>query len=325
MDIEDAILAKTTLFYGVNLSDVKPLIAQCVTKSLPVGKFLLRPDTQSDNMYVVLKGQVSIHLELESNEPIAYVNEGECVGELSIFDGQNPSAYVKAVVSTDVLVISSDILWQIVEQSHPVSCNLLRLLAQRVRRGNEAVNTSKILQQQSERDANIDPLTGLFNRRWLNTYFDRILAGEAQRPDLAMLLVDVDYFKNFNDEFGHHAGDVALRALSSALQQNIRPDDIAARVGGEEFVLVFPSTDIGDAKAVAERVRASVEAVSLNYEGRTLPQITISIGIAMMRSQDSFVDLFAAADGALYCAKDSGRNRICVASRALESSDSGIM
>lgn len=89
--------------------------------------------------------------------PIAYV--GECVGELSVFDGQNP----RTLVCSDVLVISRETLWSIVEHSHPVSCNVLRILAKRVRSGNEAVNASQRLQKELEKDANVDPLTGLFN------------------------------------------------------------------------------------------------------------------------------------------------------------------
>ncbi len=316
--LTDAELAKLTLFQGVNLVEIRPLIERCTIKSIPVGKLLLRPDTLNDQMFVVLSGQVSIHLEQDSNVPIAYVGEGECVGELSVFDGQNPSAYVKAVTSSDMLIIPRETLWDIVDQSHAVACNLLRLLSTRVRKGNEAVNTSQRLQKESEKEANVDPLTGLYNRRWLNTYFNRVLAraGHADGvQELAMLLVDADYFKCFNDEFGHHVGDVALKQIAKSLRDNIRPADIAARVGGEEFVLVFPDTTISEAKEVAERVRIGVEQIRMENLGHTLPPVTISIGIAMLRPNDSFVDLFAAADNALYRAKAAGRNRVVLNQR----------
>ncbi|MCK5880290.1 MAG: GGDEF domain-containing protein [Sinobacterium sp.] len=321
MVIEDKTLARTRLFKGVDLNSVKPLISGCNTKLIPAGSLLLKPDTQNENMFLVLKGEMSIHLENLTHAPIAKVEEGECVGELSAFDGQSPSAYVKAVISSEVLIIPRAILWQLVEVSHPLSCNLLRLLSQRVRSGNEAVNASRQRQKEFEKDATTDPLTGLFNRRWLDTYFKRILAGNAlhsEQPELAMLLVDVDNFKHFNDEFGHLVGDVVLRAIAGSLQQNIRPDDIAARVGGEEFVLVFPLTSMQEARLVAERVRNNVELMRLSYENTSLPPVTISIGVAMMKAQDSFVELFAAADAALYQAKSEGRNKVCMAQRLSE-------
>ncbi len=318
MSIKDDALAKTTLLSGVDLTSIKPIIAGCCTQSLWPEQVLLRPDTANTTMYIIIKGQLSIHLDKPTDAPIAFAGVGECVGEVSVFDGQNPCAYVKAAEPTEVFAIPKATLWQLVEKSHPVACNLLRLLSQRVRHGNEAVNTSQRLQKAFERDANIDPLTGLFNRRWLDTYFKRILTGEtftAHQPDLAMLLVDADHFKRFNDEFGHHRGDVALKSIARSLQQNIRPDDIAARVGGEEFVLVFPSTHMTEARKVAERVRHRIQTMTLTDAQQSLPSITVSIGIAMMQPNDAFVDLFAAADGALYQAKAEGRNTVCVATR----------
>lgn len=160
--------------------------------------------------------------------------------------------------------------------------------------------------------ASTDVLTGLANRRKLdevmNVEWNR--AARASQP-LSLLVIDVDSFKAFNDRHGHHGGDEALRNVASTIAANIRrPADFVARYGGEEFVVVLPETDLEGAKAVAEKIRAAVQALPL-FATDTKP-LTVSIGIAMCNVQSQAVldDLFKAADLALYAAKNKGRNRV---------------
>jgi diguanylate cyclase (GGDEF)-like protein len=124
-----------------------------------------------------------------------------------------------------------------------------------------------------------------------------------------LLVIDIDSFKAFNDRHGHHGGDEALRNVASTIAENIRrPADFVARYGGEEFVVVLPETDLDGAKAVAEQIRAVVQALPL-FATDTEP-LTVSIGIAMGKAQANVDDLFKAADLALYAAKKNGRNRV---------------
>jgi len=160
--------------------------------------------------------------------------------------------------------------------------------------------------------ASTDVLTGLANRRKLdevmNIEWNR--AVRASQP-LSLLVIDVDLFKAFNDRHGHHGGDEALRNVASTIAANIRrPADFVARYGGEEFVVVLPETDLEGAKAVAEKIRAAVQALPL-FATETQP-LTVSIGIARRagRSDDSPDSLFKLADNALYAAKSNGRNRV---------------
>ena len=152
-----------------------------------------------------------------------------------------------------------------------------------------------------------DPLTGLPNRRAFNDFIleNFRLARRHSRP-LALLMLDIDYFKIYNDTFGHPAGDQALIITARLLNRHARETDLVARVGGEEFAVVLPETDVAGAVLLAERIREEVEQ-SATY----LSPVTISIGAAGLTERDKDTDMFIKeSDTALYRAKEQGRNRV---------------
>ncbi len=161
--------------------------------------------------------------------------------------------------------------------------------------------------------AYVDGLTGIFNRR----YFEMRITEEMERARryenaLALIMVDIDHFKRLNDEFGHLLGDEVLRQVSTLFDQNLRKSDIVSRYGGEEFVVLMPQTTVEHAASAAEKLRKTVEAHS--FPGVARP-VTISMGVASFPVDgDSRDALVAAADRALYIAKQAGRNRVIVAS-----------
>ena len=165
----------------------------------------------------------------------------------------------------------------------------------------------------SEERAKTDTLTGLPNRRGLEEFFRvaQIAAMERGEP-LSVLLIDIDHFKKFNDNFGHGVGDQVLRLMAKVLREKLRERDLPARYGGEELIAVLPSADVATCAAVAERIRHAIAECSITRRStdEVLPQMTISIGVAQFQPGESMGDLIERCDRALYLAKKTGRNRV---------------
>lgn len=160
-----------------------------------------------------------------------------------------------------------------------------------------------------------DPLTGLFNRRFLEEWLGPELrrAARGKRP-LSVLLLDLDHFKRFNDSFGHEGGDMVLREVGALLRSQVRAGDVACRLGGEELAVLLPEARLEDAAKRAEQIRRQVEGLAVLLGGRALGQVTVSIGVsAFPQHGDSQEALLRAADAALYEAKAGGRNRVVAA------------
>ncbi|MEK7773579.1 MAG: diguanylate cyclase, partial [Deltaproteobacteria bacterium] len=163
----------------------------------------------------------------------------------------------------------------------------------------------------------LDGLTGIANRR----HFDEILKQEWKRghrdaSSLAIIMIDIDFFKKFNDNYGHQGGDDCLKRAASALSDTLhRPGDFIARYGGEEFVVLLPNTDAGGGAIIAEQMRSNIEAQNIDHALSSVStHVTISLGVASVLPDDAATpeDLIAKADGALYKAKAAGRNRCMI-------------
>jgi diguanylate cyclase (GGDEF)-like protein/PAS domain S-box-containing protein len=174
------------------------------------------------------------------------------------------------------------------------------------------IRLREALRIQSVRDA----LTGLYNRR----YLEEVLAREVRRAarggqSLGILMIDLDHFKNFNDTYGHDAGDVVLRETGASLTKSIRAEDFVCRYGGEEFVVILPTADLAASSMRAERLRMQMKELTVLHQGRSMGMLTISVGVAVFPEHGaSPKELMAAADAALYEAKRNGRDQIAIAS-----------
>lgn len=160
----------------------------------------------------------------------------------------------------------------------------------------------------SRREATTDPLTGLANRRRFESEHARMLLGDGGAP--AVLLCDLDHFKLLNDTHGHEAGDTALVVFADLLREVLRPQDLLARIGGEEFAVLLPKTDAEAAMIVANRVRAAVAEQAREPDP---PGTTVSIGVAPAGEGPALADQLRAADAALYAAKAAGRDIVVLA------------
>ena len=299
-------LRQLRLFHNVALGSLNRLLKAFHACELEAGEVLLSPFNRNHHLYLLLHGQLQVYLGSLDNQSVGTLGVGDCAGEVSFIDNQHPSAYVVASEPSSVLRLHRKSLVNLFQQSPQLMHNLLELLCTRVRQGNQLILNS-------EQNANIDTLTGSFNRRWLEHVYQR----ESTRcafngQPLGMLILDVDHFKAYNDRHGHLAGDYALCLVANTLRSQLRPKDSLVRYGGEEFVVLLPEVAEDEVRRIGERLRHSLERIGSFYSpAGALPGVTASIGMAQMCPKDSLQGLIARADQALYQAKQQGRNCLC--------------
>jgi diguanylate cyclase (GGDEF)-like protein len=305
------ILRESSLLRGLPPEAVSQIFERNPVRALAHGEPLLSPDQPNQFLYCLLSGSLNVLVGATGSAASVPVQPGQCVGEMSIIDGGRVSAPVVAEDDATLLAIDVDEFWRLTETYPLIARNLLGVLAERMRSTNEALAMSLQLQQAYERWAFLDPLTAVYNRRWLDQTLPRYL-DRARRDQLPFTLAvfDIDHFKRFNDNHGHPAGDAALRATVYAVQARMRTADRLARIGGEEFCILLPDTDPPGARIAAARlVRAVADNAIEDNQGKPLPSVTISLGLATATDEMDMAALLAAADAALYRAKHAGRNR----------------
>jgi diguanylate cyclase (GGDEF)-like protein len=306
-------LATQQILRGESEANLQWLLEHARHELLSAGDVLLTPDRDNHNLYLILSGRVQVRLDWQGHEALTYLEAGNCVGEMSIIERKRPSAIVVTDRDCQLLLIDEEIVWKFIERSNCLARNLLYTLSSRVRKDNLVIFESRQQQAISEQHSKIDALTGLFNRRWLETSLPRLAThAQTQQAAMCVLMLDVDHFKRYNDSHGHQGGDCALASLGKSLGENIRPYDYAVRYGGEEFILILPETTATDARIIAERVRELLRNTEIvDQNGNHLPHITVSIGLAELKTHQTMSTLIEAADSALYRAKHAGRD--CVA------------
>ena len=309
-------LADLHLLRGVQDLGVDGLLADCPVIRVSAGQSVLDFGSNGGRLYVVLRGALGVAadpLAEMSDAPVTKVLPGECVGELSVLDEEaNPTA-IYALQESDLLVIAADRLWRLIDVSNGVARNLLRLLSFRIRAANVQLRRRQKVGEFYRQLSMIDGLTGLQNRSWLNDQLPALIeqATSADNP-LTIVMIDLDHFKQFNDLHGHLAGDDALRVAAKVLTDALRPRDFAVRYGGEELMVILPNTHQKGGAIVAHRLCARMQqAVVFADMHRQLPHLTASFGVASLIPGQTAENLIAAADAALYRAKEAGRN--CVA------------
>lgn len=174
------------------------------------------------------------------------------------------------------------------------------------------INVLKYELDKSQQEANTDPLTGLFNRRLFESIFNQFEAEHHQEDKLALIIMDIDKFKIFNDTYGHLKGDQILQFVGQLLKNECPKNVTAVRFGGEEFAILCPNYEITKAFDVAEKIRVKLASVSFSNKktGEKIPPVTASFGIASKRSNEILAQIIERADQALYLAKDAGRNQV---------------
>ena len=311
--IDPDFFSTAALFESVAPDSIEHYLKECEVLQVKQGQVLLTPESPNSNLYVLIRGGLEVRLDSLERAPLTRLVAGECAGEMSMIERRTPSAYVVASVDSDVLVISHDLLWAMVGASHAIARNLLVILSGRLRTDNSIIADSAVIIRHFQKKSFTDALTGLNNRRWMEDFFTREIArAQLNQQSAVLAVVDIDHFSAFNNRFGHLIGDLALGAVAEVLIGHFRTDDLIARYGGDEFVVLLPHIDVDAARTIAERVREALVKASqkLATTVADCTGITVSVGLAQMSGGDTLESLMMKADKALYRAKEKGRDQI---------------
>lgn len=314
------------LLRDADIRSAGALLAACPVMLAEAGEVV--SDAHRPRLTIVLRGALALRTEGdEPGRPASVTTKilaGESVGEQSVLDDEPDPAILTALEPTELLLVGADVAWRLIEESDGVARNLLRLLSFRVRAANVQLRKRQKLGEFYRQLSMNDGLTGLHNRAWLNDMLPRLVATAAQsgRP-LAVVMLDIDHFKRFNDRYGHPQGDQALRTAAQVLAGALRPTDCAVRYGGEELMVLLPDTCGSVAATVAQRLCERVRQAAVFADGTALPHITASFGVASLVPGQDEHGLVATADAALYRAKAAGRDRVEVDPSAAASRPAG--
>jgi diguanylate cyclase (GGDEF)-like protein len=311
-DYKRSLLEGLELFQGVSADDVQELLQSCDRRDLAEGELLISPEKKNEYVFIVLSGSLNVHVGSPETPVLVTMDVGACVGEMSIIEDRDPSAWVIGAEQTHLLVIHQSTLWKMVDASHEFAKNLLVVLSERVRSHNRVIADSYGELKKFEHHARTDALTGLSNRHSMEESFLREIARcEKDGHPVSLIMIDVDNFKVFNDQFGHVAGDRALSAVASILRHQFRPRDLLVRFGGDEFAVLLPEVDEKLAMIIADRVREAVCCTTGDGSDSLIQiPVKISMGVAQLGKNGSLTTLIRAADTALYRAKHAGRNTV---------------
>ena len=327
MTIPDrTLLERNKLFRGIGLESVWHILKGCQVTILKSGATLLEVGQKNISLYLVLDGELRVYLNGRRLPVHAVLGSGECVGELSLIDGGNSAALVIAARDTRMLVVPHELVWAMVDSSNDIARNLLAILAGRIRNDNLLQVTTSEPSLEFEVASNIDTLTGLHNRSWMNEAFYR-MAQRCERSgvQLFLLVADIDRFKEFNDNHGYLAGDSVLKGVARIMAVNLRPQDLFGYLGGDMFAVLLAEKLPDGAMKMAERLREAVAAPVLRFGKSSAPlsvgdtqtiqveHVTVSLGVAAVQSGDTLDSVLAVAEGALQQAKTDGRNRVKMA------------
>lgn len=293
-------LAKTSYFAKLD----KVLLSEVVSSGALVhakkGKILIKQGAKENNhFFILLDGQLSVYRDdlfiTTLNKP------GQVIGEMAVLSGHLRSAQVIADKPSKLLKLSAQFLKAPSSFNFEYMRGLNQVLIERLGSTTKKTKHYEHALLEAKKNSFTDSLTTLFNRRYYDKFIkDQITKSKIQGIKCSVILTDVDHFKQYNDTYGHPAGDRALKTVAKVMKESVRKSDMPARYGGEEFVIVLPSTSKTIALRIAEKIRAEI---SLSHV------TTVSLGVATY-PEDGITpkELLQKADQALYTAKKKGRN-----------------
>jgi diguanylate cyclase (GGDEF)-like protein len=300
------------LFKSVSIESIRGLLHFCKACNLQAEEVLITPGKTNCNVYFILQGQLRIHLCTLSSKPVALLQPGDSVGEMSVIDHQPTSAYVVADSPCKLMVMNEEILWSLVQSSHAAACNLLFILTNKLRATDLVFSNLMEAERLYMQNGFVDALTGVYSRYWVDNMIKRLIMRTSNNGyPLSVLLFDIDSFAEFNKCHGMAYGDHVLNYIAQGISFNLRPSELIARYGEDEFIVLLPEVDMEKARKIAERLVESImKGVPVMPDGQSVPCPTISCGIASVQPDETEETLFAAMKAALDRARLMGGNCI---------------
>lgn len=323
---ERIMLERNEMFRNIDLGNIDYILDDCLVLTVFNGEKLMEIGQKNSSLYLVLEGELHVYLDSRDLTEYVVLGAGECVGELSLIDGGSASALVIAARDTRVLALPHHHVWSLVDNLNGVARNLLGILAGRIRNDNLLRVTTNEYHLEFEVASNVDVLTGLHNRSWMDDAFPRMmLRCERSQAPLCLLIVDIDHFKGFSRTYGRPTSEGILKIVAKLMAGKLRPQDLLVYLGGDKFAILLPETPSDEAVNIADRLREVMVMSTLHIRASDRPRpanatlppheihITISIGIAAMQPGDVLDSIFSMAHMALHQAKTEGRNQVKVA------------
>lgn len=316
-------ISNTPLFIGMSGLELNAVSAFLEPRRLAKGQIICTRGEPGSEMFIVRTGRVaSMAIDKDGNERQLYeFGPGRFFGEMSIIENEPRSATCVALDDTELLVLDGLDFYRLVWEHPMIGSRMLSSMA-RVMAGwlDEASGFLHDMVRWGEtarKRAVTDDLSGLFNRRFLlESSRARFARTSNEAPLCSVLMLDLDHFHELNERYGSKVGDTMISMAGAAYAKLVRDGDVAARLSGDEFAFFMPDSGPKEALEVAERIRAETESLAIQLEmeasgGLHSVSVSASIGVASSPDDASEVDaLFAAADRALFLAKEKGRNRV---------------
>ncbi|MEO6976683.1 MAG: GGDEF domain-containing protein [Gallionella sp.] len=226
----------------------------------------------------------------------------------------NLQSYGNQLLTKPGLAILDELITKMTSDTKSMRGSMTNLHSELVQ-SKEEVGNLQIALESARKEALIDPLTNIYNRRGYEMQVQMMFDNtDLMQKGACMLFVDIDHFKKINDTYGHVFGDKVLRIIANTLKSMVKGQDCVARIGGEEFAILLPGTELNGARAVAENIRASIENGKIRHgkSSETISRITVSIGMAAYTNGSTLTEWMDIADKALYISKKNGRNQVTV-------------
>ena len=322
--VTDPVMLKSPLFSGLSELEFNAVSAFLDRRNVKKGEPIFNEGDDGEDMFILFSGALSAFVSQSDGTQrwMFDIKPGDFFGEMCIIAHEPRSATLTARVDTELMVLHGIDFYRIIFEHPMIGVKMLKSIGtiqnQWLDQSSKSYSDLMRWGETARRRAITDELTGLYNRRFLEESIkDRFEHGSVGLRKMSLLMLDLDKVHEINEKHGPQSGDRVIIAVAEMLRSCMRSGDIAARLSGDEFAILLPDTDKGDAKMIAERIRESVQNkpvdvfISPGATGTVPIDIRISIGIAVAPANGTTVEtLIYTADGALRKAKETGRNRV---------------